>query len=63
MMTPSLSWIFCDVILDGIVAWCFVSFLTLKIHLGLTVLFSSLLGLSRLKLLIGDSPPIYAYLM
>jgi len=63
MITLSLSWIFCDVILHRIVAWCVVSLLTLKVHLCLTELFSSLLSLLGLKLLIGDCPPIYAYLM
>ena len=63
MLILSLSWVFCDVILHGIVAWCVVSLLTLKVHLCLTDLMSSLLGLSGLKLLIGDRPPIYAYLM
>ena len=63
MITLSLSWIFCDVILHRIVALCVVSLLTLKVHLRLTNLLLGLLGLSGLKLLIGDCPPIYAYLM
>jgi len=63
MITLSLSWIFCDVILHGIVAWCVVSLLTLKVHLHLLGLLLSSLGPSGLNLLIGDLPPIYAYLM
>ena len=61
-ITHDLSCIFCDVILHEIVAMWVASLLTLKVHLCLTELFSSLLGLLGLKLLIGDRPSIYVYL-
>ena len=62
-ITHDLIWNLHGVMFYRIVTWYVVSLLTLKVHLRLTNLLLGLLGLSGLKLLIGDRPPIYADLI